>query len=122
LPKIHEKWVSIDFPLDTGASTTSPHPLDAVVRIGISPTHLIDATNWTRPEPHGGVGGSAIYFVVPAFYAFLQDDGQWHPLSGEIRIAQLTAGNTTLPSLLGWDILQQFRVVADWATRTVSLH
>ena len=69
-----------------------------------------------------GVGGSAIYFVVPAFYAFLQDDDEWRLISGEIRIAQLTTGNERLPSLLGWDILQHFQVVADWPNRRISLH
>lgn len=122
LPDIQPKWVSIDFLLDTGAGTTSLHPLDSVVRVGISPANLIDPGKWERAQNHGGVGGAAVYFVVPAFYAFLQDDSEWHEISGEIRIAQLTLGNAKLPSLLGWDILQNFRLVADWPNRRISLH
>ena len=28
----------------------------------------------------------------------------------------------SLPSLLGWDILQHFRLELDWATRHIALH
>ena len=122
LPEIEPRWVSIDFLLDTGAGTTSLHPVDSVVKVGIPAADLIDPAKWDRHEDHGGIGGRALYFVVPAFYAFLQSDGEWKRLQGEIRIAELTIGNSRLPSLLGWDLLQHFRIAADWANRTISLH
>jgi len=74
-----------------------------------------------RDETKGGVGGEALYFVVDAVYAFLRNDGQWQQLQGEIRVARMTTGNMTLPSLLGWDILQYFEVVANWPERTIWL-
>ncbi|MHB8375466.1 MAG: hypothetical protein ACYDEB_00715 [Dehalococcoidia bacterium] len=42
-------------------------------------------------------------------------------MQGDIRIAELTIGNSRLPSLLGWDLLQHFGITADWANRTISL-
>jgi hypothetical protein len=34
-------------------------------------------------------------------------------IEGEIRIAEPVPGNAAIPSVLGWDILAQFRVVLD---------
>jgi len=51
----------------------------------------------------------------------MQADGQWKVVNGEIEIAQLTLTNTRIPSLLGWDILQQFKLWFDWTGRTIGL-
>lgn len=121
LPGIQPAWKSIDFLLDTGAGTTSLHPLDSIVRIGIPIANLIDPSQWPEHETHGGIGGKAIYFLTEAHYAFLKSDGEWHRIHGKIRIAEATLGNLSLPSLLGWDVLQEFHVATDWANRTVTL-
>ncbi len=69
-----------------------------------------------------GIGGAAEYFPVPAWYAFIQDDGSTiTPLATEIWVAQLTPTNQVIPSLLGWDVLHRFRVALDWSQRAVAL-
>lgn len=118
---ITTKLVSVGFLLDTGASSTCLHPLDAVTSVGISTARLALPGNWTRTESRSGVGGSATYYVVPVTYAFLHHDRRLQLLETEISIAQLTVTNRSLPSLLGWDILQHFKVTVDWSERLVSL-
>ena len=121
LPSIAPKWTSVGFLLDTGAATTCVHPLDALARVDIPLGDLIDPTKWGHPENYGGVGGGARYFVVPAYYALLQDDGQWLQIPGDIRIAEATLGNLKLPSLFGRDLLERFKTVIDWSNRTIEL-
>ncbi len=70
---------------------------------------------------HGGVGGTHLYFRERAYYLFQHDDGHWQPLPGEIDIAQSQPHNQTLVSILGWDVLQHFRVVVDWPARQITL-
>lgn len=40
---------------------------------------------------------------------------------GEVWVAQLRLDNQALPSLLGWNILQDYEIVVNWAGRRVSL-
>jgi hypothetical protein len=42
-------------------------------------------------------------------------------MEGEIDIAELRPDNQMLPSILGWDVLQYFRLVVDWPSRQVTL-
>lgn len=76
---------------------------------------------WRLVEVAQGVGGVATYFVVPCEYGFLHEDGQLQYIAGEIRIAQLTPGNETLPSLLGRDVLAHFRLTVVLASGEVTL-
>lgn len=121
LPSITPEWVSVDFVLDTGASATCLHPLDAVFRAGIPVVHLLNPQFWPNQDTRQGVGGGALYFPWPTTYAFLQDDGQWKEIEDTILIAQLTVRNTGLASLLGWNILDKFHLSVDWARRTIEL-
>jgi hypothetical protein len=36
-------------------------------------------------------------------------------------VAPLTEASETLPSVLGWDVLQRFRVTLDWQNRHIAL-
>lgn len=121
LPPFTTEWVSIDFLLDTGAANTSLHPLDAIFRVGIAASSLLHPQSWSNSVARGGIGGGATYFPHPARYAFHHDDGNWQYIDGEILIAQLTLGNTALPSLLGRDIMSRFAVSVDWQASTVTL-
>ncbi|MDE3096020.1 MAG: hypothetical protein KGK07_08465 [Chloroflexota bacterium] len=121
LPGIQEQWTPVEILIDTGAGRTALHPLDAVTKVGIPIQTLVDPTAWTRHETPAGIGGKALYFVVAAHYAFLKSDGQWHQMDGEIRIAQATMSNVTLPSLLGCDLLQHLPLTTDWVNRTILL-
>jgi hypothetical protein len=108
--------------LDSGASTTCLHPQDAVLRLQIDPARLASPRDWPDQRSHTGIGGASTYYRHPIRYAFLHDDGQWRELpTGEISIAQLKADNQALPSLLGWDVLQNFVVVLDWPNRRITL-
>jgi hypothetical protein len=71
--------------------------------------------------PYFGVGGRTVCYVVPASFAFRHDDGHRQTLQGNLRIAQLTSDNRTLPSLLGWDVLQHFELITNWRDRRVTL-
>jgi hypothetical protein len=121
LPGITSRWVNVDFLLDTGADGTALHPRDAIFRVGLDPAILDTPEQWVSPQSGGGVGGSSDYYPHPAHYALRHDDGRVQVIRGEIWIARPTPDNSTLESLLGWDILRQFRVSLDWANRRIAL-
>lgn len=121
VPRIAEQWVTIDFVVDTGASRTCIHPLDAVRRLGVSPETLAAPAQWRQQVDSGGVGGRARYFVEDAAYGFHHDGGKTERIIGEIQIAELTNANQWLPSLLGWDLLQHFQLVTHGGDQTITL-
>ena len=123
IPGITDDWVFIEFIVDTGASTTCIHPIDAIGRLDIDPQALADEHTWLHPEPYGGSGGHAsTYFRLPATYLFPAEHGQWVKHVGSTRLAQLKPFNQKIDSLLGWDMLRHFRLVTDWSRRAVELH
>lgn len=115
------RWVGVPFLVDTGAGHTCVHPLDAVRRFGISPTTLVDPTKWPAVVNGGGVGGGAQYFDCPALYGFARDDGQVETIAGSVWFGQLTPGNQRIPSLLGWDMLQHFKLDVHGRAKTITL-
>lgn len=122
VPGVSTDWVLLDFLIDTGAARTSIHPLDAIRRLGISPAILADRSQWTNTIVSGGVGGAATYFDLPAFYGFQTDtDVAWDVIEGRLMLAELTANNQRIPSLLGWDLLNLFKLTTHGGNRTVSL-
>ena len=121
LPGITSSFVALDFLLDTGATSTCLHPQDAIVRVGISPAALATPHLWPSVTSSQGIGGPAGYYSHPAVYAFRHDDGTWQQIDEEICIAQPSPTNAVLPSLLGWNLLQHFKITIDWATQRVSL-
>jgi len=112
---------AVEFLIDTGASVTCLHPFDAIQQARIPMSTLSSADEWPNRQRHGGITGQAMYFPTPCRYAFLQHDGTFVEREGEIAIAQLTTTNAGVPSLLGWDILQHYKLTADWASRTLTL-
>ncbi|MGI8549827.1 MAG: hypothetical protein ACR2PL_03360 [Dehalococcoidia bacterium] len=120
LPDLQQAGV-IDFLLDTGAAVTCLHPLDARSRIEVERSQLQGLQPWGRLIDVVGIGGSVSYYVTRATYTFRQEDGHQRSIDGQIQIAQVRREVQTLPSLLGWDVLQHFRIVADWAAREVTL-
>ncbi|HXU25387.1 MAG TPA: hypothetical protein VN697_15300, partial [Tepidiformaceae bacterium] len=116
LEGITSEWVLVPFVVDTGATHTCVHPLDATRLLGMSAASL-DAATWPRVEASSGIGGGANYLTTSALYAVMHDDHPTTPpeiITGSIEIGELTAESQTLPSLLGWDVLQHFRVTAEW--------
>ena len=121
LPGISQRWAPIDFLLDTGAATSCVHPQDAITRLGIDAQTLRTPSAWPLQQSAYGVGGSSTDYIVPAQFALRHGDGSWDTIQGDLAITKPTSANQTLPSLLGWDILQQYRVVVDWPQRSIRL-
>lgn len=100
VPEFGTSIAAIDFLVDTGADTTCVHPLDAI-RLGIPVAALMDPNLWPAKEPAGGIGGSAVYYVVDALYGFLQDNGGLPTVSAPIRIGEPREENLRVPHY--WD-------------------
>ena len=114
-------WVPVDFLVDTGSPVTCLSSRDAV-RVGIPSFILSDPTRWRRMARYGGVGGVTDYFVTPARYQLQHEDGRLTHVERMISVAPWQPINLRLPSLVGWDVLENFRVNLDWPQRTVELY
>lgn len=112
----------LPFVLDTGSTTSCLHPVDAIRALGIPLADLEQPAAWPRADPNQGIGGPGIYYPVPAEYLFRTAAGPYLVLLGVVRIAQPTPHNYDLPSILGWDVLERFRLVIERATGRVELH
>lgn len=112
----------VAFVLDTGSTTSCLHPVDAITALDIPLADLQRPAAWPRTELHRGIGGDAIYYTVPAEYLFKRDGGPYLVVPGVVRIAQPTPHNQDVPSMLGWDVLERFRLVIERAAGRVELH
>ena len=121
LPDLTTEFVAIDFLLDTGATHSCLHPQDVKLRLAIDAARLADSRKWPKLVSTTGIGGTAMGYAWPAVYQFVHDDGRVRQITHEIEIAQPSATNSTLPSLLGMDILRQFRVSVDYVGLQVTL-
>jgi hypothetical protein len=121
VPGLSRVGRTVSLLIDSGAARSCIHPFVATRALGIDPATLADPRHWSRHVTHQGVGGTNLYYREPAYYLFRHDDGSWQPLDGEIDVAQARPDNQTLASVLGWDVLQHFRVVVDWPSRQVTL-
>ena len=88
--------------VDTGASATCLHPADAI-RAGIPFERLGNRIGYL------GIGGSSAYFREPANLLF-EDDSQLRIYRLDLLIAAPTENNRELPSLLGRDVLNRWRM------------
>lgn len=82
---------------------------------------LTDPTRWPGVTTYSGIGGGVDYFPVPVRYALRHDDGQFDFIDGAINIARWNAGNQTLPSVLGWDVLAHFTLFSDPSTGRLEM-
>ncbi len=96
---------NISFVFDTGADASLLMPLDAR-RIGINYTDL------QKSEQSLGIGGVSVNFIEPAFLAFV-GDGELYGYEIELRICNPSDEILTIPSLLGRDIIDRWRVTYD---------
>jgi len=100
----------ISFLADTGASGTVLMPPDSK-KLGVN-FNLLE-----NPVTSTTVGGPAKGFMEEAVVAFLDKDKNIiYAYEIKVQIFKRTRGNTTLPSLLGRDILNRWRVVIDHST------
>ena len=102
LPRL-EKRGNISFLFDTGADTSLMMPVDGR-RIGV------DYNDLGEMEETLGVGGLSETFVEPAYIAFI-GDGKLYGYQIELRICKPSEALATVPSLLGRDIIDKWRVI-----------
>lgn len=122
LPEIAPDWTPVDFVIDSGASVTCLHPADARGRLGLTMERYRELEQVAPPDRSiSGISGLVEYFVVPAQYLLVHEDGAVRRIDAHIRTAPPRPGDERIPSLIGWDILQHFRIVLDRRTGEVEL-
>ena len=121
LPRVSPFSARIDFLIDTGATSSTVHPHDMLTHFRVTPNELASPDRWPRRRTGFGIGGGVLDYIESAELRFERDDGTVLALEQDILIAQLTSENEDLPSLLGWDVLQHFRLTLDARTSLVML-
>ena len=99
---------NVSFIFDTGADTSLLMPLDAQ-RMGIN------YAMFENEVPTLGIGGAAENFVESAYLAFVGDEALYG-YEIELHICKPAEELMTVPSLLGRDIIDQWRVTYDKST------
>ena len=105
----------ISFCVDTGADRSLLHPGDGE-RIGIDYTKLSGATESV------GVGGICRNFVEPALLVFSEPKRFLYVYMIPLAISPASPDIMDLPSLLGRDILDQWRMIYDPAKKRLTFH
>ena len=96
---------NVSFIFDTGADTSLLMPLDAQ-RMGI------DYGLFEKEVSTLGIGGTSENFVEAAYLAFAGDEALYgHEI--ELHICKPAEELMTIPSLLGRDVIDQWRVTYD---------
>ena len=121
LPGIVDRWRTVDFLVDTGCTHSILQPNDAAENFGIPRERLQQPALWPAAIAGQGIGGSARLFPVQALYRFVDEQGRFEDMEGQILIAQLVSANEVLPSLLGWDVLKEFDISLNQRAGTVTL-
>ncbi len=122
IPSLFPDWRAMSFLVDTGAERTTIHPTDAMERLRIPRSTLErPPREWGTPGHAGGVGGSHLYYEIPAALGLYTDDGNADIRRIDVLVAPLSPENRNLPSLLGWDVLRNFELTTNWPKRLVRL-
>ena len=105
----------VSFCVDTGADRSLLHPGDGE-RIGIDYTKLSGATESV------GVGGICRNFVEPALLVFSEPKRFLYVYMIPLAISPPSPDIMDLPSLLGRDILDRWRMTYDPARKRLTFH
>ena len=107
------------FLIDTGATRTALSPRDANT---IFPGYAdLDWTRDHRLSGARGIGGTCRMITRPGMIRFRDDRGGERHWVGPIELIEPTADSWTLPSLLGRDILDHFRLTVSRQESLISL-
>lgn len=105
---------NVSFIFDTGADNTVLMPADAAA-LGIDFTDLSD------PFESLGIGGSALMYPERAHIAFLDEShGRIYAYDIELLVHHPTTEAMRVPSLLGRDIIDRWRVTYDKSVPELS--
>jgi hypothetical protein len=122
IPKLGKRR-KVTFLVDTGADVTSLSVRDAVRLIGKRGFRQL-----SRLKDLSGVGGKASYFEEPAQIVFRHDDGTVEGFDFILYIAKPSRKKSRtlrqqlqLPSLLGKNIIFEFRMVMDYSKKQLFL-
>ncbi len=98
---------NVSFVFDTGADSSVLMPSDA--------TNLgVDFSLLENPSESLGIGGFAASFLEPARLVFADSNGSWlYGYEVELEILRSTEYADYVPSLLGRDIIDRWRVTYD---------
>lgn len=115
---------TLSFLVDTGADNTCLHYRDAFQVLGFQRYY-----NFRAPIRESiGVGGSQQYFTETAWILLQHIDGRIETYEFSLGVVvpywndlQKLSIQARLPSILGWDILQYFRLVASFADNELYL-
>lgn len=124
--------------VDTGADNTSLHLRDAIQLLSINTMRGSVKKVWGmirkrfgllgNPTPIGGVGGTATYFQEPAQIIFTHVDGKRQGFLIDLDIVKPAnwggrrlREQLELPSLLGMNILSQYRLVMEYPRNQIFL-
>lgn len=120
-------WTRIRTLIDTGAVYSTVHADTAFSTLRIDRAELV-AANWPESEKTqlGGVGGNLNYRRLPATWRFTHrdsdaEDSDAAEFEAEVHLGEhrdqsggAGASDTNgLDTLLGWDVLQHFRLTLD---------
>jgi hypothetical protein len=105
LPRLG-KHSNISFLIDTGADTTVLSPIDAK-KLGINYSKLL------HPEDSVGIGGTNRCFREDALVAFAGDNRVLFVHKIRLAILEPKPAIASIPSLLGRDILNKWRITYD---------
>ena len=104
----------VQFLVDTGCSVTTLHPLDSL-------DMDVDFGRMTQAGLVMGVGGNEPQFTEDAEISFIHG-AQIVTYNMPIDIAPVLPHNRILPSLLGMDIIQHWRMVCDVQASELEFH
>ena len=114
---------SIFFVVDTGPDVTSLSVRDAQRLLGNKGIRQLGGL-----KDLAGVGGKALYFKEPAQIVFRHENNITEGFDFELRIAKPSEKDLDelqqqlqLPSLLGRDIIFEFRMVMDYSSKQLFL-
>ena len=107
IPRLNITGV-VEFRVDTGADRTSLHP-GASAFLGIP----FDRLEMQNARAASGLGGRIIYFQEPAQLLFDDDTRGLETRDVDLLIAEPILRNASLPSLLGLDVLNLWRMNFD---------